>query len=407
MTEASLPRIVSVDDHVIEPPTMFDRWIPSKYKERAPRVERRFIKRDSEYFGGLLEDPDGIPADVWIFGESTYVIRAPIVVLRDNAVHSQMLASSDPIIYDDMHPACYDPKARLEVMTEQHVEASLGFPSFPRFCGQVFSEQTETDRDLGLAVVRAYNDFMVEEWCGDSGGRLIPLPIVPLWDPHLAADEIRRNAARGVRAVAFSEVVGHLGFGSIHHGTWDPFFQACEETDTALCMHIGSSSVMMPLPPDAPAVLRTTTPFFNSFVSIGDFVFSGVLAKYPDLKLVYSEGQAGWLPYAIERMDSAYRSHVWARGDLKLPDLPSTYAKRSVYGCIFDDRHAIDNIEAIGRDKLVFEVDFPHNDGPFPRTLEHIKEQFAGVDDQTTYDVLRGNAIKLFGLKLDEDAVSA
>jgi predicted TIM-barrel fold metal-dependent hydrolase len=87
--------------------------------------------------------------------------------------------------------------------------------------------------------------------------------------------------------------------------------------------------------------------------------------------------------------------------------LPSTYAKRSVYGCIFDDRHAIDNIEAIGRDKLVFEVDFPHNDGPFPRTLAHIAEQFAGVDDQTTYDVLRGNAIKLFGLKLDEDAVSA
>jgi predicted TIM-barrel fold metal-dependent hydrolase len=248
---------------------------------------------------------------------------------------------------------------------------------------------------------------MVDEWCGDSGGRLIPLPVVPLWDANVAAAEIHRNAARGVRAVAFSEVVGHLGFGSIHGGTWDPFFQACEDTDTVICMHIGSSSVMMPLPPDSADVLRTTTPFFNSYVSIGDFVFSGVLDRYPGLKLVYSEGQAGWLPYALERMDSAYHSHVWARGEFKLPELPSTYIRRSVYGCIFDDRHAIDNVAKIGQDKLMFEVDFPHNDGPFPRTLEHITAQFAGVDPQTTYDVLRGNAIRLFGLKLDEDAVSA
>jgi predicted TIM-barrel fold metal-dependent hydrolase len=401
-----MPRVVSVDDHVIEPPTMFDRWIPAKYRDRAPRVERRHIKQGSEYFGGMLEDPDGVPADVWIFGDSAYIIRGPIVVQRDPSKQTD-LSVSEPVIYDDMLPACYDPKARLEVMTEQHVEASLGFPSFPRFCGQVFSEQTETDRDLGLAVVRAYNDFMVEEWCGDSGGRLIPLPVVPLWDPRLAADEIRRNAARGVRAVAFSEVVGHLGFGSIYGETWDPFFQACAETNTVICMHIGSSSVMMPLPPDAPAVLRTTTPFFNSYVSIGDFVFSGVLDRFPDLKLVYSEGQAGWLPYALERMDSAYRSHVWARGEFKLPELPSSYIKRSVYGCIFDDRHAILNVETIGRDKLMFEVDFPHNDGPYPGTLEHITQQFAGVDETTTYDVLRGNAIKLFGLDLDKDAVSA
>lgn len=397
-----LPRIVSVDDHVIEPPTMFERWIPAKYRDRAPWVERRYIKRGSEYFGGLLEDPDGIPADVWFFENSAYVIRQPIVVPRNPATATAALSSSEPVIYDDMHPACYDPKARLEVMTEQHVDASLGFPTFPRFCGQVFSEQTAGDRELGLAVIKAYNDFMVEEWCGDSGGRLIPLPVVPLWDATLAGAEIRRNAGRGVRAVAFSEVVGHLGFPSINHRNWDPFFAACEETGTVVCMHIGSSSKMMPLPPDSPDVLRTTMPFMNSFASIGDFVFSGVLERFPGLKLVYSEGQAGWMPYATERFDSAYLHHVWARGETKIPEMPSTYIRRSVYGAIFDDRHAIENIGKIGADKLTFEVDFPHNDGPYPATLEHITQQFAGIDEQTTYDVLRGNAIRLFGLSLDE-----
>ncbi len=89
------------------------------------------------------------------------------------------------------------------------VEASLSFPTFPRFCGQTFLEAK--DRELAAACVYAYNDWMVEEWCGDSGGRLIPLMLVPLWDAGLAAAEVRRNAARGVHAVCFSEIPPHLG----------------------------------------------------------------------------------------------------------------------------------------------------------------------------------------------------
>ena len=92
--------------------------------------------------------------------------------------------------------------------------------------------------------MRAYNDWMVEEWCGDSGGRLIPLCLVPLWDVELAAAEVRHNAARGVTAVAFSEIPSKLGLPTLHSGYWEPFFQACAETETLVCMHIGSSSQM-------------------------------------------------------------------------------------------------------------------------------------------------------------------
>ena len=120
-----------------------------------------------------------------------------------------------PITYDEMRPGCYEPKARLEDMDVDHVEASLCFPTFPRFCGQTFAEAQ--DKDLALACVRAYNDWMVEEWCGDSGGRLIPLCIVPLWDVELAAAEVRRNAARGCAPRSRSrEIPAKLGLPTLH-----------------------------------------------------------------------------------------------------------------------------------------------------------------------------------------------
>ena len=178
-----------------------------------------------------------------------------------------------PITYDEMRPGCYDPKARLADMDIDHVEASLCFPTFPRFCGQTFAEAN--DKDLALACVRAYNDWMVEEWCGDSGGRLIPLCIVPLWDAELAADEIRRNAARGVHAVAFSEIPAKLGLPTLHSGYWEPFFPACAETETLICMHIGSSSQMPPTSADAPPAVAATLSFGNAMSSLTDFLFSG------------------------------------------------------------------------------------------------------------------------------------
>lgn len=401
-----LPWMISVDDHIIEPPHLFENWLPRKYQDRAPRVERRSISRASTLFNGLVEDPDGDPGDVWFFGDSAYVLRRPILIL-DGVETTPEMRGNEPATYDEMHPACYDPKARMEVMTSQHVEASLAFPTFPRFCGQAFSEQTADDRVFGLACVEAYNNFLVEEWAGDSGGRLIPLPVVPLWDPDLAAAEVRRNAARGVRAVSFSEIVGHLGYGSIHGGKWDSFFRACEETGTVICMHIGSSSKMMPMPPDAPDVVTTTLQFSNSYASIADFVFSGVLVRYPGLKLAYSEGQAGWLPYAMERMDHAYLHHTWGHGEQPMPELPSTYIQRNVFGCIFADRHAIEQAEKIGVDNIMFEVDFPHADGPYPHTREHIETQFQGIDIETTYKILRGNAIRLYQLDLDSERAGA
>src|SRR6185436_13761869 len=195
-----------------------------------------------------------------------------------------------PITYDEMRPGCYDPLARLEDMDVNHVEASLPFPTFPRFCGQTFLEGPDRD-GLGLACVKAYNDWMVEEWCGDSNGRLIPLIIIPLWDADLAVAEIERNAARGVHNVCFSEIPSKLGLPSIHSGYWEKFFSACEDTQTTINMHIGSSSQMPAASPDAPVAVAATLSFGNAMSSTSGCLSSRILVPHPALSLAYSEAQ--------------------------------------------------------------------------------------------------------------------
>src|SRR5690606_1252662 len=218
----------------------------------------------------------------------------------------------DPIAYEDMRPGCYDPVARLEDMDLNRMERSLCFPYVTRFAGQWFLEAH--DKELALRCVQAYNDWMIDEWCAGSGGRLIPLCIVPLWDPELAAAEIRRNAARGCRAVTFTEMPHHLGLPSIHDPSrhWDPFFAACDETGTVVCMHIGSGSKMVEPSPFAPRAVTTALTFTYAQQSLVEWLTSGLLVRFPRLKIAYSESQIGWMPFVLERLDKVFHHSTYA-----------------------------------------------------------------------------------------------
>jgi predicted TIM-barrel fold metal-dependent hydrolase len=396
----SIPRIISVDDHVVEPAHVWSDWTPHQFADRAPRIERRGIGPMVHVGGGAYEiswDPEGPKADCWVFEDLVYVHKRHVAAAgfdRDDMTMS-------PITYDEMRPGCYEPKTRIDDMELNHVEASLCFPTFPRFCGQTFMEAT-TDRDLGLACVRAYNDWMVEEWCGDSGGRLVPLCLIPLWDAGLAAAEVRRNAARGVRAVCFSEIPPHLGLPSIHSGEWDAFFATCAETGTVVCMHIGSSSKMPATSVDAPSSVAATLSFGNAMASLADFLFSGVLVRFPTLKLAYSEGQIGWLPYILERADDVWRDHrAWTRSQDLIPQPPSTYYYRQVYGCFFKDQHGFESLERVGIDNITFETDYPHTDSTWPDTKQVAEGMMAELTDDQVYKIVRGNAIRMLDLDLD------
>jgi predicted TIM-barrel fold metal-dependent hydrolase len=306
----------------------------------------------------------------------------------------------DGVTYEQMRRGCWDPAARIADNAANGVEAQMCFPNYPRFAGQIFLRGA--DKDLSLLCVRAYNDWMVEEWCGGSAGRLVPLCLVPLWDAELAAEEVRRNAARGVKAVAFSEIPAYLGLPSIHSGYWDPFFTACAETGTVVCMHIGSGTKTPNTSKDAPDAVASTIIFGNSVASLTDFLFSGVLHRFPTLRLMYAECQIGWIPYLLERVDDVWETHKgWSNSQLNCPELPSSYYFRQVSACFFKDRVGIDLIERVGVDNILFETDYPHQDGTWPASITAAEEQFGHLPPEQIRKIARGNAIRLFELPLE------
>ena len=391
-----MPRIVSMDDHLIEPPHLWQSRLPAKYKDQGPRVvvaPRGSFELDGANY---VEKPGSGPemAAWWHYEDHLYQLKLTI------ACPGMAPEEVEPIgvTFDDIAPGCFEPKARIADMEKNHVAASLCFPNYARFCGQLFAERK--DMALSKLCVEAYNDFMVDEWCGDSEGRLIPLCVVPLWDAELAAAEIRRNAARGVRAVTFSELPAWLDLPSIHTGYWDPFLAACEETGTVICMHIGSGTKTVNPGPGTPAVTIMSLISCNSIASMVDWIFSGKLDQFPNLKLLYAESQVGWIPYFLERADETYYTHRWAQDETRIPNPPSYYYYRNCFGCFFKDSVGIELIDRVGPDNLMFETDYPHQDGTFPRSREVAHELFGHLDADVIYKVARGNAERVLGLEL-------
>ncbi len=133
--------------------------------------------------------------------------------------------------------------------------------------GHVFS--TSNDPELGLACLRAWNDWHIEEWAGPYPDRIIPLQLAWLGDPEVAAADVRANAARGFKAVSFPENPVDLKFPSVHTDHWDPFLRACEETETVVCLHNGSSSWTAARSPGAPLELYTSLFPVNALVDGG------------------------------------------------------------------------------------------------------------------------------------------
>jgi len=395
--EEMIPKIISADDHVIEPPHVWQSRLPKKYFDVAPRIVIAPQGEMSLVDGTWVEKPGNGEkmAAWWHYEEKRYQIKQMVACPGIPPEEVTM----EGVTYDDIAEGCYEPKARLSDMDLNHVEASLCFPNYPRFCGQLFSEAD--DLELGLLCIQAYNDWMIDEWCGDSSGRLIPLCIVPLWDPFLAAEEIRRVAARGCRAVAWSELPSWLGRPGIHGNHWDPFFRACEETETVICMHIGSGTRTVQTSPEAPTVVTANLIVCNSAASMIDWIFSGKFEQFPDLKLLYAESQVGWIPYFIERADDTWRTHQWAQGENRIPQPPSYYYRRHVHSCFFKDTVGIEMLDKIGVENVLFETDYPHQDGTFPNSHSIAEELFGHLEQETIDKIARGNAIRLFGLDLD------
>jgi predicted TIM-barrel fold metal-dependent hydrolase len=365
-------RIISVDDHVIEHATVWQDRLPDRYRERGPKVVPE----------------DGIP--IWWYDDRRYQPLGLDAVAGDDPTQFKLT----PKAFEAMRPGCYDPGARLADMDTDGVFASLSFPQFPRFAGQTFLEAD--DKELALLCVRAWNDFMVDEWAACDPQRLVPMAIVPMWDPVLCAEEIRRTTARGARAITFSENPAALGLPSFWSHHWDPMLDALEETDTPMCLHIGSSSRPIVPHEDAPIPVVISLLGLLSMAALSDLLFSPIFSRHPRLKVMLSECGIGWVPYMLERLDQVWtkQRHHSAVNEQR----PSECFRDHVWTCFIDDEAGIELRHRIGVDHILYEVDYPHSDTSWPNSRKLLAESLADVPDDEARLIAGENAARLLRL---------
>jgi len=268
--------------------------------------------------------------------------------------------------------------------------------TFLRTCSSSALWSRTKDKGVSQKMLRAYNDWHIDEWCGGAPGRFIPLAIPPIWDPKLMAEEVCRLARKGCHAVSFSENPEKLGLPSLQRPHWDPFWSACADEGTIVCLHFGSGRGMVYPTLDAPMDAVITLMPIAMVDCAADLLWSPVLRKFPTLRFAFSEAGVGWVPFFLERVDYVYERHrFWTHQDFG-DKRPSEVFREHVVLCFISDRVGIEQRHAVGIENITWECDYPHSDTIWPRAPEILMEQFEGVPDAEIHQITHENAMRHF-----------
>jgi len=368
--------VISVDDHVTEPPNVFEGRIEARFSGRAPR---------------LVDDPSG--GLVWAYedGEMHDAGFGSVVGRPQSAWRHE------PIRYEEIRKGCWDIHARVRDMDLDGVVSSVTFPSMCGFAGRKFS--ASKDPALGLACVRAYNRWHLEEWASAYPGRIIPMQLPWLPDPAIAAREVEQNAERGFRAVTFPDIPQRLGYPSIDDRAWEPFLRACQDTQTVICLHTGGAGYVLNTRENAPLQLQTSLFPGGAFVAAMEWIWSFVPTRFPDIKIALSEGGIGWVPMALDRLDYVMAHSGGSPVDTPWPDpelTPSDVLRRNFWFCMLDDPSTLPALDRIGSDHVMFETDYPHADSTWPHTQSMLTQRLGHLDASVGQKLTYENAAGIF-----------
>ncbi len=363
--------IISVDDHLVEPPDMFEGRLPAHLQDRAPKV----ITNERGH-------------EVWEFEGQTFTQ----VGMNAVAGRTKSMKNLEPTKFSDMRAGCWDIHERIRDMDLNGVWASVNFPSMiTGFCGRVFAQAQ--DPELGWATTQAWNDWLHDEWWSPYPERIVPLGITYLSDPEKGAAEIRRNAERGFTAVTLPERPHRIGLPSLFTGFWDTIIQACADTDTVIALHVGSSGGYEN-PEGAPSLQLGATLFGQlSLAACAEWLWSGYAVKHPNLKIAMSEGGIGWVAMLLDRLDNIVDRSGYGLG---WDDRPADVLKRNFWFCTLDDPSTIVTRHRIGVENILFETDYPHGDGTWPDTQDVVEEVYGHLPDDELRMILCENAAALF-----------
>jgi predicted TIM-barrel fold metal-dependent hydrolase len=348
-------RVISVDDHLCEPPDIFEGRLPARLRPDAPRVER-------------LDDG----TEVWVMeGE-----KLPNIGLNAVAGRPKDEWNFEPSRFDEMRKGAWNIDARVADMDIAGIDVSLCFPSLiAGFSGTRFSRMK--NQELGLACVQAWNDWMIDVWCGSYPGRQIAQQVTWLADPTIAADMIYENAGRGFKSVSLPE--GPVTpFPNLRSGYWDPILRACEETDTVISLHTGTGEWQSTMSPDAPVEQRTVMFPACGLASALEWLWSLVPVRFPNIKIAMSEGGIGWVPMVLDRTEFMMKYEMNTSGTWQADISPNEALQRNFWFCTLDDPSTLPLIERIGEDHIMLEVDYPHASTTWPDTQTFITNQMEG-----------------------------
>lgn len=379
--------VIDADTHYTEPHDLWTSRAPRGYEQRVPSVV----------------DVDGQPT--WMVdGKFLSPASAASVIGRDG----ERCRGSGFMtwVFDDTHPAAYDIATRLAVMDELGIWAQVVYPNVAGFGGQGFGGMD--DAELKRLCVSIYNDAMAEIQ-EESGGRLYPMALLPWWDIEASALEAERAHALGLRGVNLTSDPQVHGFPDLAEREWDRLWTVCSDLGLPVHFHIGASKTSLswfgrsPWPsygPDQKLAIGSSMMYLTNAIVLSNVIYSGMLERFPTLKVVSVESGIGWIPFVLEALDHQAGELDPATLDyLSMP--PSEYFRRQMYACFWFEQAGVAHaIDSLGADHVLFETDFPHPTCLYPNSLEYAAKTLAEVGPSVQRKVLQDNSAELYRIPL-------
>ncbi len=369
--------IVSVDDHITEPPDMFDKHLSKEHLASAPKFGTDEKGKAFWTYQGMFMPSVGLNA----------VVGRPLEEY-----------GMEPNSLEEMREGVYNVDARIDDMNVNGVAASLNFGTVVGFDGGRFHKAP--DKELSLVHLRAYNDWHIDEWCGAYPGRFIPCALLPTWDMDATIEEIKRIAAKGCTAVSLNENPTSQGLPSVHNAYWEPMWKAITDHDITMCLHIGAGNPVPHASMETPIEAWITTMPMSSAVGAADWLNLSALERYPSMKIALSECGLGWIPYFMERADFSHSRHkAWTHSGFQ-GKKPSDIFKKHFMVCFIDDAFGLQNLEYVNEDLVAYETDYPHSDTLWPEVPEFLWKSINHLTDEQVNKITHRNAMRWFNFDM-------
>jgi len=375
---AAMP-IIDVDTHFTEPPDLWTSRAPAKLKELAPRVER---------------DRDG--HEQWVVDRNLVLGPVGYCVIRRDGSKAYGRVSLDT--FAELHPGASQAAPRMRFMDEHGLTMQVLYPNILGFTGSFIMRVD--DAELRAFCIQAYNDG-VAELQAESGRRLLPQALLPIWDVELAVKElVRCHEKLGLTGLVLTDSPELWNLPTLSEPYWEPLWSTAQERGLPVNFHIGGGgapgALWAGMSPAAWIAAMSSLSDVGNMRTIVNLIFSGLLDRFPRLNFVSVESGGGWLTFLIELAEYQLDEN----GVTGLALRPREYFRRQIYASYWFESDVKTAIDKLGEDNIMFETDFPHPTCLYPSIREQVQKTLGGLDARIQQKVLYATAARVYQLEV-------